>query len=116
MNAPAITVAELRERAARNHDFFLLDVRTLPEYVAGRLAFSDALLPYDLINLHLDRLPTHKQVPIYCFCRSGRRSDLATLFLRSLGYVNAFNVAGGIIAWVDKGYDIVSGPIDENRL
>jgi len=112
MNAPAITVAELRERAARVHDFFLLDVRTLPEYLAGRLAFSDALLPYDLINFHLDMLPSDKQVPIYCFCRSGRRSDLATLFLRSLGYVNAYNVAGGIVAWAAEGYEVESGPVE----
>ncbi len=109
---PEITVEQLHAARIEKRDFYLLDVRTLPEYEAGRLSFTDALVPYDQLHLYVDRLPSDKSTPIYSFCRSGRRSGITTEFLQALGYSNARNVRGGIIDWVDAGYEIDSGPVD----
>lgn len=107
---PSITVRKLHQLAESDASLFLLDVRTEPEYHEARLSFSDALIPYDLIDKHLDRLPPTKDTPIYCFCRTGRRSDIATRYLQSIGYTKVYNVEGGIVAWQKAGYKTISGP------
>lgn len=40
-------------------------------------------------------------------CRSGNRSAAATRLLRRLGYPMAYSVAGGVLAWEEKGYRII---------
>lgn len=105
-----ISVTELHQLASSGADIYLIDVRTETEYLAGRLDFSDDLIPYDKLSKNLDLLPAEKETPIYLFCRSGRRSGIATNYLRSLGYSQAFNVAGGIVAWQDAGFQITDGP------
>jgi rhodanese-related sulfurtransferase len=104
-----VSAEELQKLAASGEDFLLLDVRTAPELEAGRLAFTSLQIPYDSIEYKLNLLPVDKTARIYCFCRTGRRSGIATRYLRTIGYENAFNVAGGIISWQESGYEIVSG-------
>lgn len=105
----SVTVQFLKSEHDAGKDFFLLDVRTTPEFYQGRLSFADELISYDSLNFYLDKIPQDKEATIYLFCRSGRRSGIATQFLRSLGYKNAYNVSGGINAWSDAGFEIVSG-------
>jgi rhodanese-related sulfurtransferase len=107
--APAISVHELHRRHDAGEPLFLLDVRTESEFIMGRLAFTDALIPYDKLPESIDQLPADRSTFIYTFCRSGRRSDVAAQYLNSVGYGNVFNVAGGIIAWHDAGFETVSG-------
>lgn len=104
-----VTVEELRRLAQTDSTLFLLDVRTEPEYLAERLSFTEARIPFDSIEQHLERLPSDKTTPIYAFCRSGRRSDIAADRLRSAGYTRVYNVAGGIVAWKAAGFETVSG-------
>ncbi|MDH4158069.1 MAG: rhodanese-like domain-containing protein [candidate division Zixibacteria bacterium] len=107
--APSITVAELHAKVASGADFFLLDVRTGPEFLDERLAFTDLRIPFDSVAGKLDLLPEDKNTVIYSFCRGGRRSAISTNYLRSVGYSHAFNVAGGIMAWKEAGYKTISG-------
>jgi rhodanese-related sulfurtransferase len=107
--APTISVHDLREKKLSGEKFFLLDVRTGEEFQAGHLGFTGALIPHDLLPAQTDKLPQDKNIPIYCFCRSGRRSAGATKYLRSIGYRQAFNVAGGILEWVKSGYETRTG-------
>ena len=107
--APTISVQDLRGKELSNERFFLLDVRTEEEFRAGHLGFTGALIPHDLLPSQTDKLPQDKNIPIYCFCRSGRRSAGATKYLRSIGYRQAYNVAGGILEWIKSGYETKSG-------
>lgn len=107
-NMPSITVSELKEKVDDGNDLYLLDVRTEAEFKAGHLPFADKLIPYDSLQFYLDELPQDKETEIYCFCRSGRRSGISTNYLKSIGYENVYNVTGGIIAWNDAGYKIIS--------
>jgi rhodanese-related sulfurtransferase len=43
--------------------------------------------------------------PVVFYCRTGSRSGMATEAFRTAGY-DAFNLAGGIVAWVDAGLGI----------
>ncbi len=106
--APAITVAELHTRITSGERPYILDVRTPEEYSEARLESTSALIEYDLLPESLDQLPADKNTVIYTFCRSGRRSDVAANYLRSVGYSQAYNVAGGILAWKKSGYATVS--------
>jgi len=105
-----ITVQQLHQLAA-SQDIYLLDVRTLPEFLGAHLEFTDDLIPFDSLYAHQDRLPSDKNTPVYCFCRSGRRSGIAAGVLRGMGYKTVFNVTGGILAWGKAGYPTVSGPL-----
>lgn len=113
MTPTAITVEELHSRQKQGELIFLLDVRTDPEYLAGRLAFTDRLIPYDSLPYFLHELPVGKDALIACFCRSGNRSHHAMQYLQANGYRRAVNVLGGILAWHRAGFEIVSGPAEE---
>ncbi len=106
---PTISVHDLRGKELSNEKFFLLDVRTKEEFEAGHLGFTNALIPHDLLPSQTDKLPQDKNIPIYCFCRSGRRSAGITKYLRSIGYREAYNVSGGILEWAKSGYEIETG-------
>lgn len=101
-----ITVVELKAAFDNNEDFILLDVRTDAEFQQGHLENTYALIPHEEVLSRLDELPADKEKYIYCFCRSGRRSGLATSQLRQAGYVHAYNVVGGILAWAGAGYPL----------
>ena len=89
-------------------EMYLLDVRTMPEFSQGRLSFVDDLIPYDSMHLYLDKIPQDKETTIYLFCRTGHRSGIVTKYLRSLGYTQTYNVVGGIVAWQNFGFEIIS--------
>lgn len=101
-----ITVVELKAAIDRNEDFILLDVRTKEEFQEAHVEDTYALIPYEEVLGRLDELPTDKEKYIYSFCRSGRRSGIVTLQLREAGYVHAYNVVGGLLAWGGAGFPL----------
>ncbi len=106
---PSITTSELKRLVDSGANFFMLDVRTEAEFSANRLSFAHILIPYDSLEAYLDHLPQDKDSSyIYCFCRTGRRSGIATKYLLSIGYRNVYNVAGGIVDWQRRGWETVS--------
>ena len=85
----------------------ILDVRTLQEYRAGHLNGS--------INLdfrstsfadELARLDRSK--PYLVYCRTGVRSGRAAALMKSLGFREIYDLAGGIAGWQREGFEIVS--------
>ncbi len=44
-----------------------------------------------------------------CLCRSGRRSLEAASALRALGCARAVSVSGGILSWVEEGFESADG-------
>ena len=84
------------ERYLKEENAVLLDVRTNEEYAAGHIEGS--------INLpvgEIDRagaVITDKDVPIYVYCRSGKRSERAAAYLKGNGYTKV-NDIGGILSY-----------------
>jgi len=103
-----ITVEDLKKISESDRDIFLLDVRTQSEFDNGHLSFVDMLIPYDSLELYIEKLPKDKETEIYSYCRGGGRSMIASKFLISKGYKNVFNILGGIMAWEDAGYEVVT--------
>ena len=101
-----ITPQEARELLAENKEVVLLDVRTIEEYEENHIPGS-TLIPLDRIKNEAEAKLTNENAPILVYCRSGRRSKIASNELINMGYKNVFDL-GGINDWpyeTEKGKD-----------
>ena len=80
----------------------LVDVREQYEWDAGRIAGARHI-EMERVAARADELP--KDRPIVFSCRLGARSALVTEAFRASGY-DAYNLIGGLTAWVDRGLPI----------
>jgi rhodanese-related sulfurtransferase len=81
----------------------LIDVREPYEHEAGRI---EGARHVEIPNLTAAAAELDQERPIVFYCRSGARSAMTTQAFRASGF-NAFNLTGGLLAWVDKGLPIV---------
>ena len=103
MAVPEINVDELASRLEAGA--FLLDVRQPDEYIEAHVP-SALLVPLDEVPARVAELPADGEILV--ICRSGARSHRAAEFL--IGQqLDAVNVAGGTLAWIESGRDIVVG-------
>lgn len=82
----------------------LVDVREESEWQEGHVAGAVHIPLASLNARSVSELP--KDVPIYLYCRSGRRAGIAQSQLRSLGFEKAKNI-GGILDWQQFGGTLV---------
>jgi rhodanese-related sulfurtransferase len=103
MEVPEIDVTELVKRRAEGAP--VIDVREPDEYTAAHVPGA-TLVPLAAVPDNLDRVPTDG--PVYVICAMGARSLKAAEFYRGQG-IDAVNVVGGTIAWVDAGQPVSTG-------
>lgn len=104
----AVQVPEIDVDALRQHldeGAPLIDVREPSEYEEAR-APGARLVPLADVPDRLGEIPTDRTV--YVICRSGGRSARAVEYLRGNG-VDAVNVTGGTLAWIESGAPVESG-------
>lgn len=94
-DVPVEELARLREQDA---DFLLLDVREESEYDTVNL--GGRLLPLATLGDRLDELDREARIVVHC--RAGRRGARAVEQLRSAGFEDAWNLNGGLMAWIDR--------------
>lgn len=87
-------------------DVLWLDVREPDEYRMFRIANS-TLIPMRETLARLDELDPEKETIVVCL--SGERSARITLELRRRGFDRAYNLTGGISAWVKAGFPVEQG-------
>jgi rhodanese-related sulfurtransferase len=88
-------LARLREEGA---SFDLIDVREPHEYAICNL--GGTLIPLKALPGRLGEIDAEAYVVVHC--RSGVRSAKAVELLRASGFGNAWNLQGGILAWIDR--------------
>lgn len=93
-----IPVEELSRLRAAGADFVLVDVREPHEYEICNL--GGQLIPLKTLPTRLSELDAAAHVVVHC--RSGGRSAKAVELLRASGFANAWNLQGGILAWIDR--------------
>lgn len=86
----------------RTGEVELIDVRESYEREAGRIEGSRHI---ELARLASAAETIPRDRPVVFQCRLGARSGLAARAFRSAGY-DAYNLRGGILAWVDVGLPI----------
>ena len=92
-----ITAQEAKEIMDSREGYVILDTRTQEEYDERHIPGA-ILIPHDQIKDQAESLLTDKDQLILVYCRSGRRSKLASEDLVALGYTNIMEF-GGIIDW-----------------
>ena len=98
---PEIDVDTLAQR----RDVPLVDVREVAEYEEVHVPGAQ-LLPMSELADRVDEVPGGGEV--FVICRSGGRSLKGAEFLRSQG-IDATNVAGSTLAWIEAGHATASG-------
>lgn len=98
-----ITSEKAKEMMDNDPNIIILDVRTEEEYNSGHIE-NALLIPDSDIESQAPTTLTDKEATILVYCRSGRRSALASKKLSDLGYTNIYDF-GGILDW---NYDIIS--------
>ena len=104
MSVPEISVDELAGQIANGAA--VVDVREQFEWDEGYVGGS-RLIPLGEVVDRVSEIPT--DTPVYVICRSGVRSAEACDYLRTQG-IDAFNVTGGVLAWLDSDRTIEFGP------
>ncbi len=97
-----ITPQEAKTIMDTESEFYLIDARTTEEFAEGHIANAILIPEYEIADRAERELPD-KDALILVYCRSGRRSKIASEELVKLGYTNVKEF-GGIIDWP---YEIV---------
>jgi len=87
----------------------LLDVREADEFRQVRVEGS-LFIPMSELAARVDEIPRDR--PVIVLCASGARSGNVTAHLRSEGWEDVGNVAGGISAWERMGLPVKRGNLE----
>ena len=79
-------------------DVLFLDVRTSQEFKYEGSIKNALLIPVNDIEKKITMLEAYRSKNIIVYCRSGRRSKMATKLLKKKNF-NVTNLEGGYIAW-----------------
>ena len=100
-NSPAtyeqISAKQAKEIMDTESDYIIIDARTDEEFAEGHIANAILIPEYEIVDRAEKELPNKQQL-ILVYCRSGRRSKIASEELVKLGYTNVKEF-GGIIDW-----------------
>ena len=97
-----ITAEQAKTIMDTEKDYIIIDARTEEEFAEGHIKNAILIPEYEIAERAEKELPDKEQL-ILVYCRSGRRSKIASEELVKLGYINVKEF-GGIIDWP---YDIV---------
>lgn len=93
-----ISVEELKVLRDGSAVFVLIDVREDHEFEICEL--GGELIPLGSLPEKLGELDKDAHTVVHC--KSGGRSARAVQLMRASGFTNAWNVNGGILAWIER--------------
>ena len=101
-NGKASTYEQITAEQAKTimdieQDYIIIDARTEEEFAEGHIENAMLIPEYEISERAEKELPDKEQL-ILVYCRSGRRSKIASEELVKLGYTNVKEF-GGIIDW-----------------
>ena len=92
-----ITAEQAKTIMDAEKDYIIIDARTEEEFAEGHIENAILIPEYEIKDRAEKELPDKEQL-ILVYCRSGRRSKIASEELVKLGYTNVKEF-GGIIDW-----------------
>ncbi|MDY6836201.1 MAG: MBL fold metallo-hydrolase [Chloroflexota bacterium] len=102
---PQLSVHELKEKLSRQNEILVTDVRSGTEYNSGHIAGA--------LNIHAGQIDDRhveldNKEPVAVVCRTAHRSSIAGSILKKHGFSEVYNISGGMTAWANAGYEVVS--------
>ena len=99
---PYITADSL----SKHNSFILLDTRELKEYNVSHLKNS-IYVGYEHFKINeLASKIKDKKTPIVVYCSLGIRSESIAQKLKNAGYMNVYNLYGGIFEWKNHNFTV----------
>jgi len=98
-----ISAEDAKKLMDTESDFIIVDARTTEEFAEGHIPDAVLIPEYEIADRAPSELPDKDRL-ILVYCRSGRRSKIASQALADLGYTNVKEF-GGILDWP---YDVVT--------
>ena len=92
-----ITAEQAKTIMDTEKDYIIIDARTEDEFAEGHIKNAILIPEYEIAERAEKELPDKEQL-ILVYCRSGRRSKIASEELVKRGYINVKEF-GGIIDW-----------------
>ena len=96
---PQVSVETLKQKRDEGKAL-ILDVREPHETQIATLGAK--LIPVGELESRIGELKGYENDEILVHCKSGGRSQKASLILKQHGFTNVHNVAGGITAWAER--------------
>lgn len=90
-----ITYVEAKELLRNTSNGILLDVRSFDEYNEYHLTGA-ICIPYYELESRISKIIENKELLIVVYCQSGGRSRKAVNILKKMGYINLYELDGGI--------------------
>ncbi len=104
-NIKEIDASELAQWISdAGHKLRVIDVRQMQEIAGGTVPRAEALPLHTLPDNIGSLSPAEKLVIV---CRSGARSAQACMYLQQQGYSDVYNLRGGMMGWVQNGFQPV---------
>jgi rhodanese-related sulfurtransferase len=85
----------------------ILDVRTPGEFAEGYIEGA-RMIDFQGGSFETEIASLDKDVTYAVYCRSGNRSGQAVKIMQDAGFLNLFNLEGGVIDWANQGMPLVN--------
>lgn len=101
-----ITVHQLTELINSGEEMVLVDIRLPWEYEEGHIPGSISIPYFQITEVASQGLLHDRRVVLYC--RVGVKSIRTRNLVRAMGVEDVVDLAGGIFAWEEAGWDTVA--------
>jgi rhodanese-related sulfurtransferase len=105
----AISDVDVFKEGVEASGALVIDVRTTGEYEEGHVPGA-VNIPLRILGANLDKIPTNRQV--YVYCKSGFRAGQALSSLGMLGYDNVLSYKPGWNGWTEAGQDVSTEAVE----
>jgi rhodanese-related sulfurtransferase len=85
----------------------ILDVRTPGEFAEGYIEGA-RMIDFQGGSFETEIEALDKNATYAVYCRSGNRSGQAVKIMQDAGFLNLFNLEGGVIDWANQGMPLVN--------
>jgi rhodanese-related sulfurtransferase len=85
----------------------ILDVRTPGEFAEGYIEGA-RMIDFQGGSFETEIASLDKNATYAVYCRSGNRSGQAVKIMQDAGFLNLYNLEGGVIDWANQGMPLVN--------
>lgn len=112
---PHISVVDLKAKINKGHKFYLIDVRSVPEYLAGHIQGA-INIPRGLMEFKIAKMIPNPNAEIVVYCKASSRGSLTAKAMIDMGYKNVKDMMGGIKAWIKAKYPFYNNLLGKIRV